>query len=76
MTDCRKATLKVGTNCWRIERANRARVLIDAAAYYGALRQTPFRHPYDAQNLPGAPAAASARPYLVPAGHGDGAQLG
>lgn len=30
--------LRPGENCWRIERASRAAVLIDAAAYFGALR--------------------------------------
>ena len=31
--------LEPGTSCWRLEKAERAAVLIDAAAYYGALRQ-------------------------------------
>ena len=30
--------LRAGDNCWRIERASRAAVLIDAAAYFAALR--------------------------------------
>ena len=31
--------LEPGISCWRLEKAERAAVLIDAAAYYGALRQ-------------------------------------
>jgi phospholipase D1/2 len=30
--------LQVGRNCWRVERASRAAVLIDVAAYFAALR--------------------------------------
>lgn len=32
--------LAPGRNCWRIERAGRVALLVDAAAYFGALRQT------------------------------------
>jgi len=32
--------LRQGENCWRIDRASRAAVLIDAAAYFAALRDT------------------------------------
>jgi len=35
--------LKAGRNCWRIERADRLAVLIDAAAYFGALRASLLR---------------------------------
>ena len=31
--------LEPGRNCWKIVRADRASVLIDAAPYYGALRR-------------------------------------
>jgi phosphatidylserine/phosphatidylglycerophosphate/cardiolipin synthase-like enzyme/uncharacterized membrane protein YdjX (TVP38/TMEM64 family) len=34
------AVLKPGDNIWRLERAERATVLVDAATYYGALRKT------------------------------------
>src|SRR3954465_8425186 len=30
--------LRPGQNCWRVEKASRAAVLIDAAAYFSALR--------------------------------------
>ena len=32
-------TLQPGQNCWRIERANRARVIVDAADYFATIRQ-------------------------------------
>jgi phospholipase D1/2 len=36
----RTRVLQAGRNCWRIERAQRLSVLIDAAAYFGALRDS------------------------------------
>src|SRR4051812_21094927 len=31
-------TFQPGTNCWRIEQAKRATMLVDAGAYFGAVR--------------------------------------
>lgn len=36
--NCASALLKPGHNCWRVEHADRFSLLIDAAAYFGALR--------------------------------------
>ncbi|NKE43611.1 phospholipase [Roseomonas frigidaquae] len=38
VSDPAPATLQPGTNCWRIERATRATVIIDAADYFRAAR--------------------------------------
>ena len=35
-----QAILRPGETCWRLEKADRAAVLIDAAAYFGALRRS------------------------------------
>ncbi|HEX5078180.1 MAG TPA: VTT domain-containing protein [Geminicoccaceae bacterium] len=38
-----QSVLRPGDTCWRIERATRAALLIDGAAYFGALRQALLR---------------------------------
>ena len=37
-----KALLRPGANCWRIERADRAALVVDAAAYFEAAREAMF----------------------------------